>query len=852
MFQELAGHSIRFLHAKLLLAIVCANTTVHAEVRTWTHAATERSVEAEFIEANEGTVALKRASDGKKFLLPLSELSKSDQQYVRKLDGDRVDAGTIWPVAPISGTELQDLPEGTEVVEVVSDSAQIKIGKDAIATAKKGDRFALLDRDGPWMAISFATPQGQREGWIFATDVRYAVEPGLTPNSEAPGPYEVVVIDIDKTQCAAGRSPVLFCELTLSNRGLQKITYDVANLTLQVDDKTLQPGSAGPQMTTVFEPGNGPTRLMESDFLQKGEIGPKESVTGWVHFEVPLIADPRAPLPKRWVLAGKLGDQQFEYDLLAAEIEQVGKTRPSVLDPSIEVLELGSRVNLLNVGKLLEMLAVLQTRNESFIILANNGNFFVSEPAMQRMQSQRLPGGGLPPVCVGKNQRVMQTLGFYGQGAESESAAVVRVAAMRPSSGTSLIKHLSSSSASTRATTAQSLVKSIAEPGVVEALLKAINDESPEVRAAVAGALGASKDATQVSASLVPLLDDSNARVVVAAASSLGRLKSKEAVPRLKQFAADNKHPAAANSVDALKAIGELSELEAAMRKLDLGRPSSDDFAALAKSKEERVVLKLIELLRKSEASYQIDPIAETLGEIGDSAAVEPLIEKLSKSREPSQGVAKGLGKLGDKRAIVPLQRALQSAPREGGFLFGDDFRSAAQEALVMLDAPGAMDQLLVELKQTRDEGRAHYLLKIIGRSAGERAVAPIAPFLDNAEDAELATTVLLANDSDEALEEIKKRSQDQNYRHVEEMASALSDCRSMLTGRMFSSDSPLTGIRADDPKGKRILAFFEELESSPHEEVREAVRSDEDESSFGGEFGGRRRGGSLGGGFEF
>jgi len=53
--------------------------------RKWTDSTGQHSVQAEFVDAKDGTVRLKR-EDGKTISVPIDKLSKADQQYVKSLD----------------------------------------------------------------------------------------------------------------------------------------------------------------------------------------------------------------------------------------------------------------------------------------------------------------------------------------------------------------------------------------------------------------------------------------------------------------------------------------------------------------------------------------------------------------------------------------------------------------------------------------------------------------------------------------------------------------------------------------------------------------------------------------------
>lgn len=45
---------------------------------------------------------------------------------------------------------------GAEEVEVVADSALVKVGDEVIASVEKGKRFEALRREGPWVEIGRA------------------------------------------------------------------------------------------------------------------------------------------------------------------------------------------------------------------------------------------------------------------------------------------------------------------------------------------------------------------------------------------------------------------------------------------------------------------------------------------------------------------------------------------------------------------------------------------------------------------------------------------------------------------------------------------------------------------------
>lgn len=91
----------------LLSCFLIASAT--AQARTWTDAATGRTLEAEFVKAGGGTVTLKRASDGMPFTLPLSRLSAADQAFVAAQAGaPAATAAASKPGRNAPGPKVQD------------------------------------------------------------------------------------------------------------------------------------------------------------------------------------------------------------------------------------------------------------------------------------------------------------------------------------------------------------------------------------------------------------------------------------------------------------------------------------------------------------------------------------------------------------------------------------------------------------------------------------------------------------------------------------------------------------------------------------------------------------------------
>ncbi|MFH1923811.1 MAG: HEAT repeat domain-containing protein [Planctomycetota bacterium] len=342
-----------------------------------------------------------------------------------------------------------------------------------------------------------------------------------------------------------------------------------------------------------------------------------------------------------------------------------------------------------------------------------------------------------------------------------------------------------------------------ADPKATEAILRAVSDSEAMVRRSAAQAAARHKTDAVVNA-LLEMLDDSESNVAIVACGSLGTLKSEDAVPRLRELQIGDNRPLAAAAIDSLKAIGVLSEVEAALSKLDVVRLSPNEFEILAKAKDQRAVPKLVGAMQFNGDSHYVSQIAKALGEIGDPAAVEPLINVLRDSSYESTEVPLALGKLGDKRAVEPLQKMLKKPSTSSSQRF------AVYEGLLMLEAPGIFEQLTADLEQNRNSHEAGQILQMLGRAGGNRAVAVIEPFLDDQRHHSSAAAVLVKIESPEALAAIKKRLLSEDYQYASSVIS-------QLTRQEPSSASPeLTQKRMAE-----VAALLRELAKSPNEMTR-------------------------------
>jgi HEAT repeat protein len=115
---------------------------------------------------------------------------------------------------------------------------------------------------------------------------------------------------------------------------------------------------------------------------------------------------------------------------------------------------------------------------------------------------------------------------------------------------------------------------------------------------------------------------------------------------------------------------------------------------------------------------------AEALGEIGDPAAVQPLIDALSdKSTDVQYVAAKSLGMLADARAVEPLIRKLKSEEKW--------VRRGAAHSLGLIGDKRAVDPLIAILADPHHDVRAQAAWAL-GRLGEARAIEPLKPFLED------------------------------------------------------------------------------------------------------------------------
>lgn len=210
--------------------------------------------------------------------------------------------------------------------------------------------------------------------------------------------------------------------------------------------------------------------------------------------------------------------------------------------------------------------------------------------------------------------------------------------------------------------TSAKVLGQIGDGRAVKALTAALEDKNVDVRQAVTEALA--KVGTPAVESLITALQHKDNAVRTASARVLGQIGDERAVEALiacfqtgpdETFGSHSDRRAAV--VQALAEIGAPA-IQPLMAALKEGKVDSSDAAkVLIQIGGQQAVEPLIiiyESICNSERPFGIEEVAIALGELGDSRAVEPLINGLEK--DDSVGSVLALQKLGGARAASVLQ----------------------------------------------------------------------------------------------------------------------------------------------------------------------------------------------------
>lgn len=742
-----------------------------------------------------------------------------------------------------------------EQIEVVAQTAKVKVAGEVISTVKQGERFEVLRREGPWAAIEVATNGGNRCGWILGSQVRTVTE-GLGDDSSAPPGPEIVSVAVNWAQLRPGHPGAILLETTLANRGPREAAYDGGTFSLLVDGKPMKSlrgrltvsdvyTLAGHFWTQRGDPFLAADSLAAIPYLAAGQLPPGDRTSGWLAFETPRFDQVEEIATSDWRLSGEIAGRAVTIDLKENQRAALKlKVRPAALDESVPVIEVGCGLNGLNVGALLETLESPAKERRPTVALCTSPDFFVDQAASQAFTTF-VSRTHFTPTWAMLPRRLQHQNPFYQAGADSEDEVVIYILAQGPGGAKKLVSHLAHPRAAVRAAAAGELRRHVARASVVDALLPAVSDPDQSVRLAAMMSLGPADDpraaavliaamddprtnalpsmsntrlvaisaaaaqkSPMVVAPLVKLLDEEDANLVVAACRALAQLKAEAAIERLRPLESHPRRDVALAAIEALEQIGAMPAVDAALARLKLGDVRMDRLASIVRLGDERAVPALLAALEAGHEDHVVGTVARALGELGDRRAVEPLLGVMRYRRLVSEDVVRALGKLGDRRAVEPLRAVLQRTDLQSRQVLTID------AALLCLGEPDLTEQFVDDLRRTTDYHQTAQILEVLGRSGGKEAVALIAPYLDDAQLHTPATSALVDVGARKALAPLVERLLDADYPHAGDLVSVL------VNRLSYSPD------RIGREGEEEIAGLLREIGTSENPKVRECLNN--------------------------
>lgn len=404
----------------------------------------------------------------------------------------------------------------TEEVEVVVDSASLRVEAAEVAEVKRGDRLQVVQRSHPWIYVKSNQAGKVLKGWLLCTEVQTVVEAGIDDNSPAPPAFGGVRASVNGTTYFLGAPRALYVNLSLLNDGLEALSYNANQIELHVGGR---PVRAWPPTSPIEIMGYGSIRMIDENGelrrcssqeiarsrLGGGSLAPGEKTSGWLVFPLQFpVAGPSASAGPSWEILIPLGEDRLQVDLLEAELTAAAlKIRPSKPDPSVSVLEIGSRINMVNSAKVAEIIESLAAREKGFLIVFSSPLCTVDPHARYVLSGGAVFSGALARIAaadarvaiVGPGPEHRDLLSAMGplraNVVPSEEAGVAFVLAGRSGGEGSLVKNLASESAEVRANAASSLAAHLGQDDVFKGLVAAVGDKDASVRLAALRSFGA-------------------------------------------------------------------------------------------------------------------------------------------------------------------------------------------------------------------------------------------------------------------------------------------------------------------------------------------------------------------------
>lgn len=279
---------------------------------------------------------------------------------------------------------------------------------------------------------------------------------------------------------------------------------------------------------------------------------------------------------------------------------------------------------------------------------------------------------------------------------------------------------------------AMNALATLGHRSVVKPLVAGLTDKDEEVRFAAVRGLAENPD-QRAAPFLVKQLQDPSRDIRIECIHALGLCGEAEHATVLTAWLECGDTEAELAAVEAVARLGDRTALPRLLEMLEqaTGTESDERWAcriidALRRLKDERAVLPLIEHLC-SRSDRVRTRAAEALGSIGDSTALEPLMDRFR--QEPSvtaqAAIVKSLGELKDSAALPALRQALEKP---------DPVRCKAVAALAELGGPDATRLILEQLEHPSGPVR-YQAATALGRIGSATAIPHLERLAGDADD---------------------------------------------------------------------------------------------------------------------
>lgn len=719
----------------------------------------------------------------------------SERNTIRGLRGTSR-LGLTLALMCMFGSYMTPKVSGEEVV-ILSEEAPVQIREKIVAQVRRDDRFDVLQRSGPWVAIAVQQGQNTIRGWVLSKHLRNVVDdvqiaPG-EPTAIAPG----LEFEIDRLQVfLQGSRGYLSLQATITNTGDTPVRYNVTNFGLLIEDQVISATNfqqdgiryGGDQLMMGLAPGGRMVAQWAQPhlLLSSGELAVGTRIEKWIRFPMNNFARDTKFAELNVILSGKIGDNEFKIDLKRKAIEGLDlRARAAEFNPTVQVIEVHDGINALNYAEVLQHLPKDRWGLQA-IVLCQTPAFYLDRYVLEKLgNSNYRPGNQDNPFVFVATADMESNRSPAGGSyisapnllfAATETEAALHILGGRPDTTELLIENADHEDARIRTLVARMLGLKIHEPKSLQTLIQATEDKDDAVRSAAVMALTGSLP--------MPFGPNQNKH-----SATLGLLP-REAINAMVDLMQDGSNTV---RLTAIRAAAQVNDPLIVQALIDQLRNEDESILASVCSSlgllQARNAIEPLQSLRESDSRPNRSSAIRALGSIGGLTPIEAALAQLEQG-EPNYSDFQILNQNADERAVEPLIAYLESSGNNHSFIeqaadilgqlgdqratkaliaqlrYGNDYSEKVPKALGQLKDPAAIEPLweasqaanmsssrkaavFGALVQLGDTQVISHLMTLLNKPTNDMPVGQLLPILGNTENP-LATR-LLAQQLDDA-----------------------------------------------------------------------------------------------------